>query len=483
MALHRGIQSALFYYLSCAPCTGYSYRKKRRKEATRDRAEKHAMEMEQPGLYRHPSPFATNPHWQTEIDLGPGHATTRRMAAGKDTQKPAKAAPRARDSDENGSTVASTVSLGLVPADSNDSTWNLRRCQREDEELWGSNMPARSSRSRGLEGSVINGRGTISRPTTARTAETDRSTASYYSTANPPINDLHPAIITRINSAEDAMWMLQPPPIAHVMAGREKPNRHRSDSGASRLSSRRGGDKQLSRQVSQRIVGDKLKAGELLPAIALSRESSGRTVHVSPGSTPMCNFDSSSSDDGRAKRRRRRPPPINVSEDTSHSARTVVHADPLRLSSTDTRDVSPRRKDPRRHLSPIMSDDASSDRTLARHSGSRGRSTDSLVDDRRSQRRPALAAKSRQDSSLNVLQELVPANSLLKVQAQALSKSPSFEARIELPPTDAVEEMELLGSGKAGFDSWYETKEFSAFPQWAADRVRRNVSSRWSVDF
>ena len=71
MAIHRGIQSAIFYYLSCAPCTGYSYRKKRRKEADRDRVAKHALEMEQPGLYRHPSPFATNVHWQTEIDLGP----------------------------------------------------------------------------------------------------------------------------------------------------------------------------------------------------------------------------------------------------------------------------------------------------------------------------------------------------------------------------------------------------------------------------
>lgn len=476
MALHRGIQSALFYYLSCAPCTGYSNRKKRRKEATRDRADKHALEMEQPGLYRHPSPFATNPHWQTEIEAGPGHATTRRMTASK--EKNSKAAARIRKSDENGSTVASTVSLRLSPGDSNDSTWNLRRQQREDEDLWGLNVPARVSRTRGLEGSMINGKGTISRPPTARTIDTERSASSYYSCANPPINDLHPAIVTRIDSPEDALWMLQPPPIAHIMAGREKPNRHRSDSGGSKLSSRRGGGgKHLLRHANQKTIDDRSKSGELLPAISLSRESSGRTAAVSPR-TISHHFDSSSSDEIPTTKRRRRPPPINVSEDSSTSARTVIHNDPTHLIPTNGNGD---RRNQRRHLSPIISDDASSDQTVSRYRGPRNRSTDSLADDRRNTRRPALAAKSRQDSSLNVLQELVPAASLLNVQK--LSKSTSFEARRELPPTDSAEEIELLGSGKAGFDSWFETKEFAAFPQWAADRVRRDVSSRWSVDF
>jgi hypothetical protein len=75
----------------------------------------------------------------------------------------------------------------------------------------------------------------------------------------------------------------------------------------------------------------------------------------------------------------------------------------------------------------------------------------------------------------------VPANSLLN--AQKLSKAPSFEARIELPTADQYEEMMLLGSGKAGFDSWYDSKDAGTFNQWAAERVRRDVTTRWSVDF
>lgn len=275
------------------------------------------------------------------------------------------------------------------------------------------------------------------------------------------------------------MWMLQPPPIAHVMAGREKPNRYRSNSGSSRPSTRFGGDKQISRNVSQRTAGDKPKSGELLPAISLSRENSSRTANASPRTTSH-KFDSSSSDDAPT-RRKRRPPPIHTSED---STRTVIHNDASRLGPIDrSREPSPRRRAQRRYLSPIMSDNASSDQILSRSrtNGASNHSTDTLSDDRRIKRRPALADKSRQDSSLNVLQELAPAHSLLNVQK--LSKSPSFEARIELPPRDSAEDMELLGSGKAGFDSWYETREFAAFPQWAADRVRRDVSSRWSVDF
>ena len=473
MALHRGIQSAIFYYLSCAPCTGHAYRKKRRKEADRDRAHKHQLEMEQPGLYRHPSPFATNPNWQTEIDAGPHPAAARRK---KDNKK----STRTRPSAENESTVASTVSLPLVQGESNDSVWNLKRYQREDEDLWGANLAYRSSRTSGLEGSVINGKGGISRPATARTNRTEKTSTSYYSANNPPISDLHPAIVTRIDTREDAMWMLQPPPTARVMSGREKPppTRHRSDSASSRVSSRRGDYSPLSRQVSQRIIDEKLKSGELPPSISLSRDSS----KIDKTARSMSSAENLSSDEALWSRRRRRPPPISVSEDTHDLGKTIPSQRLTVKSDATANSTTAGVLRPRRALSPVASENSRSRRSLRGSSTSRARDASAHTECsemRQSGRRPALGAKDRQDSSLNVLQELVP-SSLLNFQMPAIS--PTFEARIELPSSDSTEEMELLGSGKAAFESWY-TRDVDQFPQWVSERTKRDVTARWSVDF
>ncbi|KAI4761662.1 hypothetical protein E4T52_02647 [Aureobasidium sp. EXF-3400] len=435
MAIHRGIQSAIFYYLSCAPCTGYSYRKKRRKEADRDRVAKHALEMEQPGLYRHPSPFATNVHWQTEIDLGPTPAPPGKRRA----QKKA----RLRTSDENASNVASSVNLGLTQNESNDSTWNLRNWQKDDDDddnYWGPNYPYRGSRR-----PSTNAASTISRPLTARTATTDRSAAtSYYSASNPPINDLHPPIVTRMDTSADVMWMLQPPPPARTARGGSRTTLARSDSTASRPSTRRATNENLSRQVSQRIVDEKIRNGQ------------------SPSMDSL--HPSSSTEDLKPSRRRRPPPPINVPEDSTRSRGPPI---------TDLRSNN----SPNKYLllpqplSPVMSAKSSE------RSRSHTRQRNSSAEDRK----PRPDGVKREDSSLNVLQELVPTNSLLN--AQRLEKTPSFEARIELPTADQYEEMMLLGSGKAGFDSWYEGRDFDTFPQWAADRVRRDVKTRWSMEF
>jgi hypothetical protein len=435
MAIHRGIQSAIFYYLSCAPCTGYSYRKKRRKEADRDRVAKHALEMEQPGLYRHPSPFATNVHWQTEIDLGPTPAPPGKRRA----QKKA----RLRTSDENASNVASSVNLGLTQNESNDSTWNLRNWQKDDDDddnYWGPNYPYKGSRR-----PSTNAASTISRPLTARTATTDRSAAtSYYSASNPPINDLHPPIVTRMDTSADVMWMLQPPPPARTARGGSRTTLARSDSTASRPSTRRATNENLSRQVSQRIVDEKIRNGQ------------------SPSMDSL--HPSSSTEDLKPSRRRRPPPPINVPEDSTRSRGPPI---------TDLRSNN----SPNKYLllpqplSPVMSAKSSE------RSRSHTRQRNSSAEDRK----PRPDGVKREDSSLNVLQELVPTNSLLN--AQRLEKTPSFEARIELPTADQYEEMMLLGSGKAGFDSWYEGRDFDTFPQWAADRVRRDVKTRWSMEF
>lgn len=62
----------------------------------------------------------------------------------------------------------------------------------------------------------------------------------YYVGRNPPVNDLHPPIVTTTPYDTGSMkWMLQPPPAASIMNGKEKPfcekNRSRTNSRASTL--------------------------------------------------------------------------------------------------------------------------------------------------------------------------------------------------------------------------------------------------------
>lgn len=62
----------------------------------------------------------------------------------------------------------------------------------------------------------------------------------YYVGRNPPVNDLHPPIVTTTPYDTESMkWMLQPPPAASIMNGKEKPscekNRSRTTSRASTL--------------------------------------------------------------------------------------------------------------------------------------------------------------------------------------------------------------------------------------------------------
>ncbi|OCL05895.1 hypothetical protein AOQ84DRAFT_379146, partial [Glonium stellatum] len=279
MSLIRGIQSAIFHYVSCAPCTGYLYRSKRRKQAKRDRREKKQLEMEQPDIYRHPEPSATNPYWSEEIVLGPG-------------PPPRRTGRKPQNGSQRGITTAGTQSTGVSrggssldvdnsgiadPTRTSDDTlsgdnWNKRRYQREDEELWGFGEPEPTMR----KGSQGNGTGSsvgvagISRPGTAySTAE------SYYTARAPPVNDLHPPVVSVPSpNPADNKWMLQPPPRAKIMNGKERAtDRSRSGSGASsRL------ELNLQRQVSVRQLQVKLERGETPEMPPLSRGSSYSTA-------------------------------------------------------------------------------------------------------------------------------------------------------------------------------------------------------------
>ncbi|KAF2862746.1 hypothetical protein K470DRAFT_268702 [Piedraia hortae CBS 480.64] len=169
MALHRGLQSAIFYYLSCAPCAEARYRRKRKEEAKIDRANRERLEAEYPDCYRHPSPSSTNPHWASEIAAGPTGVT-------RGKRKPPGSNRREASSNEN--------------------------------RAWPGNGAAE-----------------IIMPERVRTRDSYR---------HPPINDWHPATVTKVHSREDVAWLTEPMPTADVMSGKTPPSTRAPTSASNR---------------------------------------------------------------------------------------------------------------------------------------------------------------------------------------------------------------------------------------------------------
>ncbi|KAI4136611.1 MAG: hypothetical protein L6R39_007709 [Caloplaca ligustica] len=170
----RGFQSAVFYYVSCAPCTQMAYRRRRRKGAARSKAEKNEMHE---GLYPHPSPFNTNIYWREEMALGPGPPQKKKDRE-RERQQREKGSQRdlvTGHSTDTGASSADTVvarsSLQAVAETEremgDEEGWNRRRYQREDEFLWGLD----------------------------RVSEDGHPFGDKYCTArNPDVNDLHPPV-------------------------------------------------------------------------------------------------------------------------------------------------------------------------------------------------------------------------------------------------------------------------------------------------
>lgn len=493
MAIHRGIQSALFYYLSCAPCAEAGYRKKRKKEAERGRADREALYVEMPNVYRHPSPSSTNPHWATEIAAGPtlAHRGRKKNAnSGKDGDSASRRGLKSSMTQRsNDSAVPSSVSvdlgLGMGADRRNDSKMQFQRYQREDEELWGSttSLPTERVGSRGSSG--------VTRPPAAHV----RDGESYRKAKTPAVNDLHPAIVTRLASKEEAKWMMQGPPTADVMSGKERASRSRSDSGGSRLSARSGVP--LSREVSERIVAQKLKSGEMLPSPTLSRASTALSENASKGqrhdriATDEIDFAQLNDSPGKAKRR---PSPIRiqVSESDSNDSAVTVLRDPAQAPHRP----QPKRLASRPQLSTIKSDslvpssgedDAFYTPTstpkenslpTSRQSAS-DKMTASTTRDRISRRTPLLL----KDDSLKALHDLAPDSALFRshvVSSEDLPRLPP-PRKVRLPSTDSSEEETLAGSPELG-ESWGSAEDF-ALPEWVhAHTKREGVRERWSMD-
>ena len=486
MSLLKGIQSAIFYYLSCAPCAQLAHKKRRRKQAELDRAERAMLEMELPGLYRHPSPFATNPYWEEEIALGPGPPPRRTKKKAKDTAarnitSAGTQGTRESTSNSDGETDAVDESTqGDRRHSFNPKHWNFRRYQREDEALWGQSFDRDSadSSSRGLSRSGRSGPG-YSR------------TDTMYIARNPPVNDLHPPVVsTPSSNLNETRWMLQPPPPAKIMSGKERANVNRSRS--STIGSRNGSQLRIP-QIKAPDTSDETGGLDGVPMQKSLSRGASSINSITPSRT--------SSSGGR---QRRRPEPISVHTGSPRSSATAVQG---HLEKNEAVEVADFAKGPQvtsqrsKRLSTIVSSESSAPRrSTSRKENEPSSSEETIASSactgsdapKGDGQKPLIVS----DSSLNILEELVSPSALLNSK---FVKAPAVEARISLPPTSSAEDMQLRRSGTGpdlsmeGFESWYADHGINFRYPWENDAETKRKDSkmmdlprdprmRWSMD-
>ena len=200
---------------------------------------------------------------------------------------------------------------------SSEEGWNRRRYQREDEMLWGIHVDGASRKET---------------PKAGRSrAGTASSAGSYKYGCNPAVNDLHPPIVsTRPTNRNEMRWMLQPPPSARIMEGKEPANRSRSGSGGSYGSGRSNGsnrrmDTSLGRQVGEKLIEGRMRRDASLDSNpvtrAISREDTAPAqAHIPPGEphdTDRRPSDGSqrSSTKSTTSSRKPAPPPLSIAPD------------------------------------------------------------------------------------------------------------------------------------------------------------------------
>jgi len=444
----RGVQSAVFHYASCAPCTGYTDGRKRRKAARAAQKVKDKLQLENPDAYHHPPPTGTNPFWDEEIRMGPGPPPRRaRRTNTGSTRAITTAGTQSSALSKGGSSVDGGHAHGLRLSDDmlDDETWNHKRYQREDEDLWGIDEPPIPIQHL-PSGSSSGGTGyTSRRPGTGRSS-------SYYSVRAPPVNDLHPPVVSLPSpDPADNRWMLQPPPKANVMAGRERAsNRSRSGSGASSRV-----ELSLQRQLSTRAVMQRLDRGETPDMPSMSPNSSYTNVNVTRRSS------GASSDN--ANKHRPAPPHSDLKVIRVRQSRPALSR-PALSTVVSSDDPNPNENTfPRRDFTIQTTTSTDSYPYLMKH------------------RAPL---SSSDVSSLNCLQDLVSPRDLLKSR---FVSAPLVEAKIRLPEEDA-DETRTLSWGGSGFGisrGWGEEQRDGArrvpFDSLAAGR--RDPRLRWSVDF
>lgn len=153
----HGARSVIFLYASCAPCYDLQRKYRTAKKSKKEMAAKEELITAQPNLYHHPSPMQTNPFWAEEIEAGPNFLKGSKPRSGLENQDGTRDGNKAASSGDliakkqvsdrnltSASGGSATPSSPTVMGDSvsviepiDESRWNHKRYQREDEGLWG----------------------------------------------------------------------------------------------------------------------------------------------------------------------------------------------------------------------------------------------------------------------------------------------------------------------------------------------------------
>ncbi|KAI1132480.1 hypothetical protein F5Y10DRAFT_208628 [Nemania abortiva] len=286
MSFLVALQSLVFYVVACSPCHQAAHQRQLKQQAKRQREAKERDGSNREG-YQQPEPFATNPYWTEEIIMGPHldrrkHKTASQrpstspggdtaqvgvnglvtsttvtttttttvvpptnppeteIVSSGNTTNPTIVSPQKENEKPNASVGhGSDVSItSTSPALENGKyrlspqlattlphNWNHKRYQREDEELWGSDLSrtghklmdaikhAGSSAIRSIESSF--------KDIMINSDDEDDDGGEWMPVVHPPpVNDYHPPIVRRPPFKGTVRWMVQPPPPAKVMEGK-----------------------------------------------------------------------------------------------------------------------------------------------------------------------------------------------------------------------------------------------------------------------
>lgn len=221
----RGVQSAIFYYVSCSPCIEYRHKQRRREEARAARA----VVTQQPGVVPRPVAFQTNEQWGEELLLGPGPPKpykpdnlVQRLRDRLATEPASPDKPERPGMERRISSAVENMKESLRMS-INPDKWNWKRYDREDEVLegFGDKMTRMWDRV-----TNIGHHDEQEPPVGRKRAHTNESERYDYSRGRiPAVNDLHPPVVSQLPATrEQAAWMLLPPPSAAVMAGKKRPH-------------------------------------------------------------------------------------------------------------------------------------------------------------------------------------------------------------------------------------------------------------------
>ena len=237
-----------------------------------------------------------------------------------------------RASNDAGSSLADVPEAPRISGEG----WNLKRYEREDEDLWGRDVFAPGQK---LLDAIAKAGSSARRQVENRLNKTSargENPANYYIAKNPPVNDLHPPVVSsQPASLDEVKWMLQPPPSAKVMEGKERVSRHRTGSSAC---------------SSWQEQPESLKASSSfeIPPDSKSRKPTNSSVYAVK-SHPRLRTDSPAGQDhdrnaspstvssrgsgGRRRKRKKRPPPIFVTNDSDDSDVCIVK--PVRMHGAE----------------------------------------------------------------------------------------------------------------------------------------------------